>query len=568
MSRSNQLLSKRRFDAKIKKLRAGRDYLDNTGSDISGIMPGWLGLIEHSLNSVDELSNGTVNFFLAQVRETSFDNNRLVIFLDSSLPDSSGRVIAIKTELEHIMANCRSVCRYCGVELNENAQTGVCNLHSNIKSGRFAEDIKLKDKASKPLSVEPDEVTELAIRVIDSLRGSHNKNVSEIMEECTRFFLRVNLNAVEREVFDSKKEELAGKLDAALMAEIAERNPAVVKVPVNSSGQVHPHLQLYKAKDLEDMWLRAQQKDRKASVEHYYNKMKALGTTRTFALIPDGWREMLNDLAEDFPNMIEVVDYLRQQFALSERGDARFQLGGGGILLDGPSGVGKTMLVKTFAEMMNCPYCEIHMESEQSSAKIAGSSSFWSNATPGVIAESLCIHDSSSASAVILVDEVDKAAKISQYDPLAGLYALLENGTNTAFTDMCLGFPINTSGLSWFLTSNDSSKLEAPILSRLKVFKVRAPTAEQTIHIAHRIYASLLKSHWGKSFQEELPAEVAETLGRRPPREIKGTLLSALGNAALDERDHLTIGDLGGMPKVLSGDAYQRSRIGFQKELR
>ena len=145
---------------------------------------------------------------------------------------------------------------------------------------------------------------------------------------------------------------------------------------------------------------------------------------------------------------------------------------------------------------------------------------------------------------------------------------LLEPGTAKRFEDLCLGFPMDASAICWVFTANEASKIPLPIMSRLKLFNVPAPTKEQTIHIAHRVYASLLKSHWGKAFDEALPAEVAEALGQREPRVIRNVLLSALGNAAIDERTNLVVQDMdGALPSQKRGDSeYQNSKIGFATE--
>jgi hypothetical protein len=97
----------------------------------------------------------------------------------------------------------------------------------------------------------------------------------------------------------------------------------------------------------------------------------------------------------------------------------------------------------------------------------------------------------------------------------------------------------------------------------LKVFDVPTPTKEQTVQIAHRVYAKLLKSHWGQAFDAALHTEVAEALGARRPRDINKTLLSALGKAAIDERTSLVVEDLDDPMISRTGSNYSGSKIGF-----
>ncbi len=167
------------------------------------------------------------------------------------------------------------------------------------------------------------------------------------------------------------------------------------------------------------------------------------------------------------------------------------------------------------------------------------------------------------ANPVVVIDELDKVSQNNTHDPLAGLYSLLEPITARAFEDLCLGFPIDASAINWIFTSNDISGLPLPIVSRVKVFEIKAPNKKQTVQIAHRVYKALLKSHWGSAFDAVLPDDVADALGVREPRAIRSTLLAALGNAAIDERSVVSVADLDGVNRAQKSGDYQDSKIGF-----
>ena len=333
------------------------------------------------------------------------------------------------------------------------------------------------------------------------------------------------------------------------------KRPALLR----SDGSEYPKVQMFSNDSIEEMVIKGGAPDRKQLIAPYAKTMRELGAERYFAIVQDSWREDLDGMEQDFPNFVEVIGFIRQQFALTAAGDGRVYFPP--LLLNGPSGIGKTLFAKTLASLIRTTYCEIHMESEQSGAALVGTSAFWANTTPGKIADTLLMKD--SANPVVVVDELDKAAGEVQYDPLAGLYSLLEPGTSVEFEDLCLGIQMNASGICWIMTSNEVSRIPLPILSRLRVFNVPAPTIEQIEHIARRIYSSLLMNHWGKAFEPELPDDVVFMLGLCEPREIRNTLVSALGNAAIDGRSRLEIRDLDGINNEKSGGDYQATRISF-----
>jgi hypothetical protein len=106
---------------------------------------------------------------------------------------------------------------------------------------------------------------------------------------------------------------------------------------------------------------------------------------------------------------------------------------------------------------------------------LSGSSSQWKGARPGKVFEALV--EGEYANPVIVVDEIDKASGDAQYDPLGALYSLLEHDTAQSFTDEFAEVAIDASQVIWITTANDSRGIPDPILNRMNVFEVQAPTA-------------------------------------------------------------------------------------------
>jgi len=158
---------------------------------------------------------------------------------------------------------------------------------------------------------------------------------------------------------------------------------------------------------------------------------------------------------------------------------------------------------------------------------------------------------------VIVVDEIDKASADAQYDPLGALYSLLEHDTAQNFVDEFAEVPIDASQVIWITTANDERAIPEPILNRMNVFEIVAPSPEAARKIAAHLYRSILGEHdWGLRFDPEPSDDVLDQLACLAPREMRRALVTAFGNARLDNRYSVAADDL---PKAGAG----KSRIGF-----
>lgn len=276
---------------------------------------------------------------------------------------------------------------------------------------------------------------------------------------------------------------------------------------------------------------------------------------RVLGMLPDAWDVLIEEFADTFPNFAELAEFLHDHFALTAMGDGRAAWPP--LLLVGPAGIGKTEAARWLAERMALPFRVFDMASAQSNAALAGSDAFWSNSEPGLLFELLAFQP--KANPVVVLDELDKTEQARQYDPLAALYTLLEPRSARAFTDLSIrDFSIDASHVNWIATANSVDTIPTPILSRLTVLRVQAPTAEQVARIAQNIYGRMrAEASWGGAFDTHLGEDVKLKLQALPPRSLTLALMRALGSAARAERGHITVADL---PASL---APTRRGIGF-----
>ena len=141
--------------------------------------------------------------------------------------------------------------------------------------------------------------------------------------------------------------------------------------------------------------------------------------------------------------------------------------------------------------------------------------------------------------------------------PARGLVPAAGTGTASAFRDEFIDVDIDASQIFWVLTANSTEGIPHPLLNRMAVYEVPAPTPEQAAGIAQRMYAGLLRELNLAAFDPSLGDVVLDKLATVSPRDLRKTLLDGLGYAAADGRDEVTVQDL--HLKTTPGKA----RIGF-----
>lgn len=293
---------------------------------------------------------------------------------------------------------------------------------------------------------------------------------------------------------------------------------------------------------------------RSPELETFYERMLETGAER-FVTTPSS-TNALDPLFEECPNFDEVLGDLARYLRLAhagQEGQGRFNVMP--ILLLGGPGVGKTHFARRLARVMQTECELISMNALSAGFVITGSSASWRGAKCGKVAERLV--RGHYANPVVVLDEVEKASGSSQSDPLAALYQLLEPETSRAFRDEFIDIELDASRIFWVLTANSTAGIPAPLLDRMAVYEVPAPTAEQAAGIAQRVYRALLRELNLAGFDDSLTDKVLDRLALVSPRDLRKALLDGLGHAVAAGRGHIALGDI----RLRPGPG--KSRIGF-----
>ena len=282
-----------------------------------------------------------------------------------------------------------------------------------------------------------------------------------------------------------------------------------------------------------------------------YERMLERGPER-FQVKPSGVPEMA-DLYEQLPNFSDALDDIKRHVALAQDSGDGIEITP--MLLLGPPGIGKTHFARQLAELLGTGMSLVPMSSMTAGWLLSGASSQWKGAKPGKVFEALV--DGQYANPVIVVDEIDKASADAQYDPLGSLYSLLEHDTAESFMDEFAEVAIDASQVIWIMTANDDRCIPEPILNRMNVFEIDAPSHEQARAIARNLYCAIRGEHgWGRRFDEEPSDDVLDCLAELAPREMRRALMTGFGNARLAHRESIQAEDL---PKC----SDKKGKLGF-----
>lgn len=266
---------------------------------------------------------------------------------------------------------------------------------------------------------------------------------------------------------------------------------------------------------------------------------------------------LFQDIKQSCPHFMEAISLIEQALLVAK------QLGAAPILppilIWGPPGVGKTHFAEQLGHALGSGYRRLAFDTDLPNSTLLGSDKRWGNTANGAVFDVLVLGE--HANPVLLCDEIDKARRSAGNfgEPLASLHSLLEPVTAKAVTDISLDFKMDASSIIWICTANDPLKVPDTILSRMKVFHISLPTAEQCLLIAQSVARNVLK-RLGLSNLKEPPRKFCAVLAHLTAREQSQLLHEAYSRAIVNGRNELRVEDLPQeFQDALVADGYKRA---------
>lgn len=291
--------------------------------------------------------------------------------------------------------------------------------------------------------------------------------------------------------------------------------------------------------------------------------------------------ERVNALRLKFPHCSEVID--RVQSALHARAVAGSWAQIPPILLKGGPGTGKTTFSRALAACLGVDFFQI--AASHDILKLTGLGPPWRGATVGAIAKALGKSPNNNdepgcGNPVVLIDELDKAGghiRSADTGSSGGFFdqLLCIEPQNANLIDAYVGdsVPICVRYVSWIFTANDIEKIPDYLLSRMEIFDIGQPTAEDyRAGLLHSLFGSLVDElPYGALFAPALAGEVVDHLAESgmSPREIRRALEEAMEGAVGNYADTPNRGSVRLTPRHFKNkNAAPRSRqIGFIQEI-
>ena len=256
--------------------------------------------------------------------------------------------------------------------------------------------------------------------------------------------------------------------------------------------------------------------------------------------VPPAVDHVANWLRLKHPNFSEVIDLVEAELMLAGSANKPPRLPP--MLLDGPPGCGKTFFAEKLAEAFGSGFLRVSLESAQNASDLSGSSEFWGNSRPGRLFDKLVEGD--HANPVVLVDEVDKAGGREDYRADRSLYQLLDRGTARVWSD--LAYPtltIDTSYVVWILTSNNLTRIEPSLLSRMHIFHIQPLGHQEARDMVRQIFADVVGELDLPAFDRDLAIGYADMLRPYSLREVSRLARALIASAVQDGRNQVDARD-------------------------
>jgi ATP-dependent Lon protease len=184
------------------------------------------------------------------------------------------------------------------------------------------------------------------------------------------------------------------------------------------------------------------------------------------------------------------------------------------LVLVGPTGVGKTSIVRTIAKTLGRPFLKINAGSLANEGDILGHRRTFVGAQPGLVVRHL--REAGAPNPVILVEHLDRLMESSgQGNIAAALLAAMHPARNARFVDRFLNFPIDLSHVLFVGSAQGEDELPEGLGDDLDIVELPGYIEPEKIHIAQKHLIPRLLEHYRLSaFEAQFTVDGLRTIIR------------------------------------------------------
>ena len=270
----------------------------------------------------------------------------------------------------------------------------------------------------------------------------------------------------------------------------------------------------------------------------------------------DTWCDLAG-LDAIMPHFGAVTEMLQRSNEASMRSQTRVRFAP--LLLLGLPGIGKTFYARRVAQALKTSCVEIAMNLANDRGRLSGYSMAWRGARMGDIAKGALAAPTSAP--LFFIDEIDKTDERERCHDV--LLSLLEPENAATFTDEYLTAcaTLRLDHALWIATANDVSRIPEPVLDRMLVVNVEAPTGSALKAVIESIHLACA-ADYGARFASRPTPEVMAILEGVSPRVLKRILELAIQSAIAAHRWSVSLDDIE-IARELVRSRPQRHQIGF-----
>lgn len=202
-------------------------------------------------------------------------------------------------------------------------------------------------------------------------------------------------------------------------------------------------------------------------------------------------KDIKNKLDASHYGLSKIKDRILEYIVSKSKSD---ELNSPIICLVGPSGVGKTTLAKSIANVLDRKFVKVSVGSIVDDAEIMGHRKTYIGAYPGKIIQG--IRKCQVNNPVFLIDEIDKITKDYRKDVSTTLLDILDKEQNSMFIDNYIEEKFDLSKVMFILTANNVNTIPEALKDRLEIIELSSYTEYEKIEIAkNHLIPKILSSY-------------------------------------------------------------------------